>query len=417
VAKFRRDLESLRRQEGDLQDELVRMRQGAQRAHELQFIIDSERQTYQRLKGEYDLIKVESDDLKKKITTLSQSSASGVGVPNLTSSMGSDSATTSATSPTHSSHIEITTLYEEIETKRQLIQQLTHRLETSEQTNKDSLKALEFTHRSTLEAQETAAYQRTEEMKLLHRTNIEKLENLSSEQVTKIRRLEYEIKEKVSDLEATELKYIDLKSKFSEISEKNLSLEENILNLKYKTKIEMNEIREKSQEEVLRLSEENHLLVREKNKLLEEKEELKKILEKRSQIFEENSEKKESEILQKKQENDNIEREASRQQLRAAEEKIQQLQSEIEILKGREQQIYYEIEKKLNDEKRQQEMMERRVRELEEELEAVRSDERIKTKGQESVGLVNHFPYLGLSLFDSLLCLVANEIIKSKDNV
>lgn len=55
----------MKRQNADSADELARLRQSSQRAQELEFIVDSERQTFNRLKTDYEAMKQELEDFKR----------------------------------------------------------------------------------------------------------------------------------------------------------------------------------------------------------------------------------------------------------------------------------------------------------------------------------------------------------------
>jgi hypothetical protein len=376
----------LRRQDGDLQDELVRMRQGAQRAHELQFIIDSERQTYTRLKGDYDLLKSEIESLRA--APAPSAGAPSTAVPGVASMSSSPSSSTD----------------------NLLLQQLQDRLENSEIAQKEQIKQIETTHRQHIDTLETQHYRRIDELKATHRLDCEKLELCVNENQMKFRRLDHELKEKTADLESIEAKYLELKGKYKDVVEQQQRLENELLEMKHRMKLEMNEKREHDQEEILKLTEEVQQITREKIKIHEEKVLLDRKLQEMDREFSRKEEEMDREFSRKEEE---MRREFSRKEkeiqesvdkLRLSEREInldddgkkdyqlKQLQQEILNFQKKEEQLYLEIERKLKEEKRGQEMKDRKISELEEELEIVKKgDERIRSKGQESVGLVGSY--------------------------
>jgi hypothetical protein len=401
----------LRRQDGDLQDELVRMRQGAQRAHELQFIIDSERQTYTRLKGDYDLLKSEIESLRAAPVPSAGAPSAGAAaaaVPGV-ASMSSSSSTDN------------------------LLQQLQDRLENSEIAQKEQIKQIETTHRQHIDTLETQHYRRIDELKATHRLDCEKLELCVNENQMKFRRLDHELKEKTADLESIEVKYLELKGKYKDVVEQQQRLENELLEMKHRMKLEMNEKREHDQEEILKLTEEVQQITREKIKIHEEKVLLDRKLQEMDREFSRKEEEMGREFSRKEEEmrrefsrkEEEMRREFSRKEkeiqesvdkLRLSEREInldddekkdyqlKQLQQEILNFQMKEEQLYLEIERKLKEEKRGQEMKDRKISELEEELEIVKKgDERIRSKGQESVGLVGSYHHNSCHLTPSPL--------------
>jgi chromosome segregation ATPase len=65
IGRYKREIESLKRQNSDSADEMTRLRQSSQRVHELEFIVESERQTFTRLKTDYEEMKTELETFKR----------------------------------------------------------------------------------------------------------------------------------------------------------------------------------------------------------------------------------------------------------------------------------------------------------------------------------------------------------------
>lgn len=389
AAKYRREMEALRRQDCDLQDELVRMRQGAQRAQELQFLLDSERQTTQRLKTDYETMKLELEKI----------GGGGGGGGGLTSPSFPVLSTSNTTT---SSPQQQQQLQEELENKKQQLSNLQNQYDSLELRLKENIKQLESTHRIRMEELENQHYKRLDDLKASHRTEYERLESLNNENQSKARRYELELKEKLLDLEAYEAKYLDLKGKNKDLYDQIHELEKKVLELNYQQKGEIKNIHDRNQHDLSRLQEEIQVYHHEKLQWKDEKnvlersvEKLKDELKKKEQEMETFIEKlKDSEQIHEEKLSKNEEKlrnqtsERDEKKLHEQASLIHRLQEQVEAYQGREQQLYLEIEKKLKEEKYQHGIKDRKIEELEEELLAIQSEveERTRLKGQETGG-------------------------------
>jgi len=182
VDRLSRDVESLRKRNSDQEDELIRVRQTAQRAGELQFIVDSERQTHSRLKSEYEALQQEFDRLRLTESSRTEKDAT-YSMPSMESS-------------------------QEVESLKSQLADL--------QRQKKSI-TLEFSQQK--DEIEYSWKQKFEELKKSHQEALECGKNDTSTLQMKYRRLEQQFNEKLLDAEDLEKRLQTSKKRMFETQE------------------------------------------------------------------------------------------------------------------------------------------------------------------------------------------------------
>ena len=205
MSRRNREVESLKRQLTDSSDEISRLRQHAQRVSELEFIVDSERQTHARLKADHEQLTIELEKLKR------DSYAQALERPRTPSGL-------SALSSTENDEIRM----------------VRNQLADMEVANS----RLMSRQAQLREEAEQTWQQKIEEMKRNHSNIVEDLKNQLVELQGRCKRLEVQLSEQTSDAEAVDRRYQQAKRRATEIQEQLDASESDLLSVRSKLKLE-----------------------------------------------------------------------------------------------------------------------------------------------------------------------------------